>query len=309
MDISLTPIILVFAFIMLGFTCRKQEWISQEQVRGISFLAMNIALPCLILKSFNRINLAEVFDPDIYITYYSCAFLAFFTGLLYARLILKMSEIKSGLMGMGACFSNLGLIGLPIVEATWGEQGVTILAIVLSIHPATLFSLTIITIELSGKKGGENSKAWYIPVLGLFKNMIILAVLTGGTLSLLEIKLPDPVIQFTELMAGSAGPCALFCVGAFLAQAKFSQSISTLAIVPIKIALMPFLVYYIGTQFIGLASQTAIILCFLAALPSGANVSTLSQYYRTAEPEISGIISASTLASFLTLPVIFWILS
>jgi malonate transporter and related proteins len=308
MNISLEPIAIVFAFIMVGFICHKRNWITHDQIRGLSFFAMNIALPCLILKSFARINLAEIFDPDIYLSYYLSVAIIFFTGLLIARYFLKVSSTTAGLLAMGGCFCNLGLIGLPLVQATFGEKGVAVLAIVLSIHPAVLFTLTIATIEFTSQDKTDG-RPWYKPLLGLFKNTIILAVLSGGTLSLLQVQLPHGVLSFLTMMSGAAGPCALFCVGGFLARANLSNIRGIITAVPLKVVIMPALVYFVGRNLFDLEYETAMMLSFVAGLPTGANVATLSLYYHEAESEISSVISAATLCSLATLPILIWIAS
>lgn len=308
MNISLTPIAIVFVFIVIGFVCHKRDWISHDQIRGISFFAMNIALPCLILKSFASINLSEIFDLDIYLTYYASVAIVFILGLLAARLLLKTSSTTAGLLAMGGSFCNLGLIGLPLIQATWGEKGVAVLAIVLSIHPAVLFTTTIATIEITNPDRTDG-RPWYRPLLGLFKNPIILAVLSGGTLSYLQIQLPQGTLSFLDTMSGAAGPCALFCVGGFLARASLSNSLGILSAAPLKVVVMPMVVYVLGRYVFGLDGETLLILTFVSGLPTGANVSTLAQYYRVAEPEISSVISAATVLSFFTLPMVLWLAS
>jgi len=270
---------------------------------------MNIALPCLILKAFSNIDLAAIFDARVYLSYYPVAFLVFAIGWLVAKYGLKKGPTNVGLLAMGSCFANLGLVGLPIIEATWGEKGVALLAIVLSIHPAVMFTLSIGVIESTASNRKEMGRPWYYPLLGLFKNTIILSVLIGGALSLLKVEMPVPILSFLNVMSGAAGPCALFCVGAFLAQARFQTSFSSLYASVFKVMLMPVLIYCVGRFVFALEVETLLILTFIGGLPTGANVSVLSQYYRTAEADMSSVISAATLLSFVTLPAIIWLLS
>ena len=161
MEISLLPIFIVLALISLGYVCRKSDALSDEKARGISFFAMNIALPCLLLKAFTKIDFATIFDVRIYLTYFLCAFVIFSVGWLIARFILKCSATTCGLLGMASCFSNLGLIGLPIIEATWGDYGVGIFSIVVSIHPLVLFTLTMFVISRTAH--AETSQLGHLP--------------------------------------------------------------------------------------------------------------------------------------------------
>lgn len=308
MTLSLTPIAVVFAFIMVGFLCYKMQWISNDQIRGLSFFAMHIALPCLILKSVTAINLAKVFDASIYLAYYLGTGIVFALGWLFARYLWKTTSTTSGLLAMSGCFSNLGFIGLPLVQATWGAKGVALLAIVLSIHPAILFITTIATIEFTSSDRMDE-RPWYRPLVGLMKNMVVMAVVSGGTISLLEIQLPSPVVTFLNTMSGAAAPCALFCVGGFLAQVNLRSTKVIFSAAPLKVIVMPCLVFVLGRYAFDLEPETALILSFISGQPTGANVSTLSQYYRTSEPEISSVISASTLLSFITLPMILFLAS
>ncbi len=307
MGISLEPIAIVFSFIAIGFLTRKIKLISVEQVRGLSFFAMNVALPCLILKSFSQIDLAEIFDIRIYLSYFPVAIAVFAIGWAAARWGLKKEPAHAGLLAMGSCFANLGLVGMPLIEATWGERGIALLAIILSIHPALMMSIPVSVIEMTSKR--EDGRKWWMPLSRLLKNTIILSVILGGGISLLRVEVPAPAFSFLEMMSGAAGPCALFSVGAFLAHAQFKSSFSSLYASLFKVILMPFLVYVVARFIFGLNGEVLMIITFIGGLPSGANVSVLSQYYRTAETEISSVVSVATLLSMATLPMIVWLLS
>jgi predicted permease len=303
MGISLAPIGVVLVFIAIGFLCRKTNWITAPQVRGLSFFAMTIALPCLIIRSFARIDLADVFDLRIYVVYFSVAFAVFGLSWCVARFVLKVPPTKAGLLAMASCFSNLGLIGLPILESTWGEHGVILFAIIVSLHPALMFTLTIGTIAFTSRNDRVVAGHWYDPFIGLLRNPIIVAVLIGGSLSLSGMAWPPFLLQFFNAMGGAAGPCALFCVGAFLSQVSFRSSLKVVYASVFKVVLMPVLVFCMGRYVVALEAETLIILTFMAGLPTGANVSVLSQKYQTAEAEISSVISAATLIALASLPL------
>ncbi len=307
MEISLEPIGIVFSFIVVGFLCRKLDIISVEQVRGLSFFAMNVALPCVILKSFARIDLAEIFDIRIYLSYFPIAIVVFGLGWLVAKFILKKEPTHTGLLAMGSCFANLGLVGMPLIEATWGEHGIAVLAIILSIHPVLMMSVPIAVIECTSKH--EDGRKWWVPFTRLLKNTIILSVILGGFISLAKIEIPPSGHHFLQMMSGAAGPCALFSVGAFLAQARFRSSLSSLYAAVFKVILMPCLVYSVARFAFGVTGEVLMILTFIGGLPTGANASVLSQYYRSAEAEISSVVSAATLFSLLSLPAIVWLLN
>lgn len=304
---AIEPIAIVFGTICLGFLCMKSGKMTEDQLGGLVFFAMTIALPCLIIRSFLSIDLGAVFDPDIYLAYYSAAGLIFFTGWLVALKVMKTSGIEAGLYGMSASFCNHGFIGLPVVGATWGEPGVAILALIISIHPATMFTLTITTIELNRGEGRVTAKRLFTPLRGLVKNPIILAVVTGALLSAIKVPVPELGMTFLQTMALAAGPCALFCVGAFLADAKLSAMGRSVPHAVLKTVIMPLVTFVIGHQLFGLELWTALVVAFVSGLPAGANVVMLSHYYHTAEKDVSSVVSLTTLIGMGTLPLMLWI--
>ena len=53
-------------------------------------------------------------------------------------------------------------------------------------------------------------------VMGLVKNPMIRAIVTGLCWSIFELPLPDPFWEFVTLLGAASTPCALFAIGASL---------------------------------------------------------------------------------------------
>jgi predicted permease len=107
------------------------------------------------------------------------------------------------------------------------------------------------------------------------------------------------------LLAGAAGPCALFAIGLFVSQlsirsgaaASWQSSVLKLVLHPLLMALLAFWLLPVDPFWAKIA-----VVC--ASLPLGATAFVLAQRYRLLEAETSTGAVISTAASVVTVSLV-----
>lgn len=308
MNAILNIIAPVFALILVGYgVARTPKWTPDATAYFNNFV-FYVALPTLL---FGKLASGRAFDgtePLIAAAYFGGSLISMVLIIGFSRAVFRLPGEELALLGMGSGFSNTVLLGLPLIVLTFGDRAVGPITTLIAFNTLLLLPITILLIEISRGRASQKSLARIAiaPVTALIRNPILIAIVTGAAWSFTGIGLALPVERYIELMSGAAGPCALFVLGASLAEYKLAgRPGETATMIGFKLMVHPVLVWLLCTQVFGLDSLTTGIATMMAAIPVGATVFTVAQQYRTfVGPVTSSIlistgISAGTLAAVI----------
>ena len=131
------------------------------------------------------------------------------------------SLAQAGVAGLNACYGNTVMLGVPLVTAAFGAEGVGIMLPVIALHSMLLLPMATVLIEADGLgKGGAGTRnpvrvlAATLP--SVVRNPIILSL--AAALLWRALAVPEPVALHRLLaMLGAGAPAlALFGLGASL---------------------------------------------------------------------------------------------
>ena len=74
-----------------------------------------------------------------------------------SKKLFAVSFAELGVFGLGSSYSNLMLVGLPIISARLGDDALLPLFLLVSVHSAVLFFVAAITVE-SGENNGRSPR-------------------------------------------------------------------------------------------------------------------------------------------------------
>ena len=143
--------------------------------------------------------------------------------------------------------------------------------------------------------------------VGLIKNPIMLAILTGTLLSAFGIGLPAPVLKTVDLFAAASAPVALFAIGASLVGLQVRGLGGDAGQIVIgKLLIHPLLVYF-GFRLVGpvdpALKSTGII---MASMPMVSIYPLLGQRYGLGDMCAAALL-ISTMVSVLTITLVIWL--
>src|SRR3546814_5123718 len=95
------------------------------------------------------------------------------------RFVFRLDAPERPVMGMGAGFSNVVVIGLPLIAFAYGSDGLVPAILIVAFHSPVLISATTLLVEaLQGR--GEGSLRVAGAIFGsLLRNPIVVGVLVG----------------------------------------------------------------------------------------------------------------------------------
>ena len=314
----------VFGLMALGFAAARGRVVDAASARGLVLFAFNFAIPALLLTSMARLELPE--DPEwgYLVAFYTASLVVYAFAAVLARTLFGRALREQAIFGMGAAFSNLVLIGLPVVLTAFGPEATLPMMVIIGFHSATFMPLTVLLIQADGTPGdptragpgGGGAVGWtsrgrrVLGVLGaVVTNPIILGIVLGLAANLAGITLWSGAQAILDFLGGAAVPCALFAVGASLAGLPVGgEAPESLVLTGVKLVLHPLLVWVIAVPFLGLEGLSVSVAIVLAAMPSAVNVYLFAARYDAAPGVAARTVLLTTLGSAVTLAVVLLLL-
>jgi malonate transporter and related proteins len=302
----------VFALILVGYgVARTPKW-NPDATRYFNNFVFYVALPTLL---FGKLATGQAFDgvePLIAAAYFGGSLISMVLIIAFSRAAFRLPGDELALLGMGAGFSNTVLLGLPLIVLTFGDNAVGPITTLIAFNTLLLLPITILLIEVSHGRSSQKTliKIAIAPISALIRNPILIAIVSGSLWSFTGWGLAIPVDRFIGLMSGAAGPCALFVLGASLAEYKLAgRPGETATLVGFKLLIHPLIVWLLCTQVFVLDAWTTGIATMMAAIPVGATVFTVAQQYRTFVGPVTSSILISTGISAATLAAVIGFLT
>ena len=295
-------VISVFAFVIIGYSIKKLNFIPSFLIKSLDFLSFNILLPLALVSYFWKIEFPDINAFKLLFAFFGSGILVFIIGFFISLKFLKFNPDDSALFGFGSCFGNSVALGIPLMYSILGPINAMPYMILVFFHGFIHFTYTTLIIEVY-----RNRKLSYIliilkTILGLFKNIVLFGMFLGIILNYSEINPPILVTNIFDLFSKFALPAILVSLGLALANFKIQNYINTAIILTIlKNFIHPFCAYILSKYLFEMESILVFIVTMAAALPSGSQSYYFSYRYKSLESILSANIVLSTFVSFFTL--------
>lgn len=297
MDIVLPIIAPVFGAVALGFLLFRVGLFDEATGDGLARFVYHVAIPALLFRSLANADLPEVLPWNLILAFYLPSVLMFGGGVWITRLGFAWDRASQGVAGMGACYSNMVMLGIPLTHAAFGASAAVPLYTLLALQSTVLFTLATWTIEVYGARGTGVHLPWYRAVARLFMNPVIPSLALGVLANVTGLAPTGALDSWLEKLAAAAQGCALVSLGVSLAQYRIRGALGeALSLVVLKNALHPLLVW-LCCSLLSVRHDWARVAVLLAAMPAGINGYVFAKRYRLREEVASKVIVISTLAA------------
>ena len=297
----ISAVSLIFAIALLGYLAARTHLLSEPDIKGLSRFVFIVAIPALLFHALAHLELPDQINWPFMGSYYAVALLIYGLGMLISRSVFHQSAAEQAIFGVGSAYSNMVLVGLPILSTGLGEQAILPLFMIVSIHSAIMYGLTSLLID---GRSGDGSSIHEIALQtgrSLARNPIIIGLVLGLAVNLLHITLPGPLDNTLGYLRAAALPCALFVLGASLSTFKIAGRISeALTITGLKMILQPLLVAALAFGVFHLDHLWGAVVVMAAGMPVGVNAHVLAQKYRSNIPTVSTALLLSSLLAIVT---------
>ena len=194
-------------------------------------------------------------------------------------------------------------MGLAIVTALLGQQGMTVLAIILVMCIPMVNVLSVLA--LTHQEGMDVRSIFRL----LLKNPLIMACIVGIAFNFSGLNMWTGFADLIQQLGMSSLPLGLLCVGAALQFTELKEEIGVLFLNTFaRLLIMPALAYMVCTLLHLSVLETQVMVVFFA-LPTASASYILTKVLGGDHQLMAGVISLQTLCSVLTLPIVLlWVI-
>ena len=291
----------VFSIVLLGYVIVRKNVLTARDINGVSRLVFNILIPVLLFNSMSKVELPAQFKWQFFLAYYLVVLFIYGLGMLISKRYFAYSRPEQGVFSMGSTYSNLVLVGLPIISAGFGEEALLPLFMLISIHSAVQFF--IVTLVVEGDTGGDRSVLQIgADTIGrLARNPIIIGLALGLLVNFLNLPIPEILDETLSLIGRATLPCALLVLGgslnAFKVAGHFGEAWTMIGL---KMVVQPLLVWVLAFLVLRIDPLWGAVAVMAAGMPVGVNAYMTAQKYRVGIAAMSTAFLISTLLAALS---------
>lgn len=281
-----------FSLILLGFALRRWMSLGDHFWAGVERLVYFILFPALLVNAILKTRLDLLAALPLLAT----ALGAMLSGMALSFLARPLFGLKpmvfASIFQCGYRFNSY--IGLAAAGLLFGTPGIAALGLIIGVAVpfANLSSVWMLA------RHGENS-VWR----EVIRNPLIWATLAGLLLNLAGFEPPRPLSIFLGRLADASIALGLLAVGAALRlQGQSGVLGASIYLSAVKLLAVPLLAAALG-HLLGLSGIYYGVAILFASLPTASSAYILAMRMGGDGRSVAWIISATTLASMLTMPL------
>ncbi len=302
---TLNAIAPIFLIIITGYLLSVTRVVGESVWSAIEHICFYLLFPFLIIRTLSRADLGDLPILD-FMTVLIVAILG-----MSALLILTQALVWRRHPESGPSFTSIfqgatrfhGFVAIAIIGPLYGDDGVTLGALALSIMVPLLNTITVIVLSIYGRS--DTPPEFAAVGRKILTNPLILACGTGLVFNWLGI--PDILFSTIDIIGDGGLGLALLAVGAGMrfGQAAQHKMLLTIGVLTRLIGMPAFVIamsWLVGLD--GLARTVAII---AGAVPTASSAYVMARKMGGDAALMSSIVTFQVIAAFFTLPLFIYI--
>ncbi|MBR6967216.1 MAG: AEC family transporter [Ruminococcus sp.] len=289
--------VIMLILMLVGVVCAKTGLISKAANRDLSKFVLQVVNPAVIFVSYQREYRHELVKNLIMTFALSVAAFAVFICGAYI-FVRKKEGRETEIDRFSAIYSNCGFIGIPLVNALFGAEGVFYLTAFITVFNIVVWTHGVIMIS-GERKLGQAVKVFYSPTM--------IAIYLGLITFFTRISLPDAILSSLGYIKDLNTPLAMIVSGVTIAGTKITGMLKKHRIYYIcllKLLILPALLAVPLALMDGADEKVRMTVLVAAAAPPAAMGTLMSIRYGRDSVYASEIFAAGTVLSVGTLPLI-----
>ena len=316
MSAILAIVLPVFVVIALGYGIGKTRLLGDEGVRAITHFCFFVAIPAVLFRAMAQLDEPRGADFAVVLAFYAAVLLTYALAMAAGRLLFKLSLAEQAIFAIGATYSNILLLGIPLVLTAFGPRAALPQSAIFGLQSVILVTITSFIVEAA--KGADSKGAGTFGIAAILRsagltlatNPIIVSMVAGFLWGRTGLGLHEIVEKSLIFLGQAATPTALFALGASLTRFRVGGDVRQVAAMGfIKLALLPALVFVSARYAFDLAPLYVAVATITAAMPIGLNAFVLAMRYETLVARIAaGVIVTTALAWAIAAALLAWLL-
>ena len=283
----MSNLILLFVCLIIGIVLKKSKIIPENFHTSLNAFVINISLSAFSLYYISKIELnSSVIYPVLVVWIGIFAAILFFAGLG------KIFGWKSSLIGaliMCAGFGNTSFVGIPLIQAMYGEEGLK--TVMLVDQPGFVALSTVGILVANFYSGSKDSLLKHLSKILKFPPFI--AFVIALFLNIFSIEIPKDFDEVLMKLGATTVPLALVSVGSQMQWKKIEKKEGFHLFIGLlfKLVLLPLLILVIY-KYIFHQSGDVIDICILEAAMAPMITAAIIASAHDLEPKFCNLMVA-----------------
>ena len=280
-------LLVLFGFMLIGYLSYKKKWISDDTSSQISGLIVNIFNPALIISGV----IGSVGNGN--------------WNLVIMDLILAVILFVVLML----IFSNLGFMGIPIIEELYGRGAIFYVALYTLVYNILFYTYGIYLFEKErAMQTGQKAK-----IIFHWKKMInpgMVACLAALLIFAFQIDAPAPAVSFVQYLGNAAIPLSMIITGVSLAKMPLIEVFKDIKMYQftfLKMLVIPMIAAF-AIRLFHLDPVLSGIMVLMFGMPNGSMAVMMAIDYGLDSSICSRGIVLTTLLSIVTLPIVAYLI-
>ena len=290
-------VIILYLIAGVGFVADKTKIFVRADATKLVDLLFNMILPVAIINSFLSMERTKEHIVGLAVSFL-LAFLTHFLGMGIAELCFKKrSLLERGIYSYAMVFSNAAFLALPLAQSVAGEEGVFYSSCYVAVFNILAFTYGIR--EISGRKAK-------ISIKHVFLNPGSISVLIAIPLFLLQVRLPEFLMDTVARVGACNSPMAMIVFGTFFANCNFKNIFAkkeVYLVSLVRLIVIPVTMLFVF-KFIGIKGNMLTALTISASAPVATNTAMYAAKYDNDTALSSELVGQTSILSVITMPVI-----
>jgi predicted permease len=293
----------VFILIALGWLLRTRGFPGDHFWPAAERLVYFVLFPPLLFLTTAAADLAA-FDLLPMAGALIAAILATAGLTLLLRPLLRIGDPGFTSVFQGAIRFNT-YVGLAAGSVLFGQIGLTVMGLVVFVVVTTVNLLSVAALVHYGRRGAGRRE-----VIGsVARNPLILACALGFGSNALGVELPAVAYDTLDILARASLTLGLLCVGAGLELAQLGRHrLAAVLTAALKLLVMP-AVTALACRLFGIDGLSAAAAMLFMACPISASSYVLARQLGGDATLLAGLITITTIAAAITMPLILAVLT
>ncbi|NKG19277.1 AEC family transporter [Paeniglutamicibacter terrestris] len=270
----------VWTVIAVGYFVGRTGVLGENARYVLNRLTFFVASPALLFTTLSESDPASVLGPFLGVAAAS-ALLTAIAYVLITRWWLRRDLTETTIGAMSASTVNSANLGLPIALYVLGDMA--------HAAPVILWQLALfspICLAILDASTSRHRTTVVSMLVQTAKNPMIVGSLAGLMCALFDLRLPQPLADPIDLIAGASIPAMLIAFGISLVgskplEASGGRRADTLVATAMKLVFQPVVAWVLAVWVFRLESESVFAAVIMAALPTAQNIFvTASRYER-----------------------------
>ncbi len=298
-SIVLNQVLVLFVILVIGYAAGKFNILNADGTKKLSEVLLYITSPMMVLNAFFIAFSRERLVNILWILGVGAG--AYVITILLSRLIYKSFDEKiKPVLIFTAVFSNCGYMGLPLLNALFGDEGVFYGSFYTVVFYIFLWSYGFILF------GGKRTKVEIAKKVLL--NPSLIAVYIGLIIFLFGIRMPSFIQGAVKAVGDMTMPISMLIIGGVISTVKLATVFNDWRVYMasgVRLVLIP-LIAIVVVRLTGMPTLLGAVLTTAVAMPAATSTTMFAEMFDKDTVFASKCVTISTLLSILTIPLMVY---